>query len=120
MEKMRKQDMSDKINSLLGLDPPIDFARLKFRDLQRLYDAVSKIPNLIQVGARASVERMMQGPIVTATKEILNMPAAGLLREMREKGGFLGVLESRAKLRKKEPEIKVVEPDKTPKEPTKT
>jgi len=105
--------MSDKINSLLGLDPPIDFARLKFKDVQRLYDAISKIPNLIQVGARASVERVMQGPIVTATKEILNMPAASLLREMREKGGIIGVLEGRAKLRRKEPEVKVVEPSKT-------
>lgn len=113
MKNLKKMELSEKINSLLGLEPAIDFTRLKIKDVERLYEVVSKIPNLVQVGARATVERVMQGPLISAAREVLSMPAATILREAREKGGIMGVLESRAKMRRREPEVKVVEPDKT-------
>ena len=113
MVNMKKLDLSEKINSLLGLDPAIDFCKLKMTDLQRLYDAVSKIPNLVQTSARATVERVMQGPVVSAARDLLNMPSAGLFKEMREQGGIIGAIERRAKIRGKQSEVKVIEPDKT-------
>ena len=95
----KKKDWSNKINGLLDLSPPIDFSRMSLKDLKRLYDVLSKIPNLIQVGARAGAERIMAGPAVTAAKDLLNMPAARALRELRESGGVIGFLESRVRAR---------------------
>jgi hypothetical protein len=94
-----KKDWSNKINGLLDLSPPLDFTRMSMKDLKRLYDTLSKIPSLIQVGARAGVERVMQGPAATAARDILNMPAARALRELRESGGVIGFLESRMRSR---------------------
>ena len=92
-----KQDLSDKINGLLGLDPPIDFKKLKEAELKRLLECISKIPNLVQVGARASLERVMSGPVVTSVREVANMPIMQRFRELRESGGIIGLLDKRMK-----------------------
>lgn len=112
MDTSKKKEISEKINALLGIEPPIDFARLKARDVERLYETLSKIPNLVQAGARVSLDRVMQGPLVTATKEVLSLPSGRLFNELREQGGFIGMIEKRMKQRRREPEVKVVEPDK--------
>ena len=92
-----KQDLSDKVNALLGLDPPIDFKKLKEVELKRLLETISKIPSLMQVGARASIERVMQGPVVKSVRDISNMPVVQRLRELREAGGIVGLLDRRMK-----------------------
>jgi len=92
-----KQDIADKINALLGLDPPIDFKKLKEAELKRLLECISKIPSLIQTGARASLERVMQGPVIKSVREVANMPVIQRLREMREAGGLIGMLDRRMK-----------------------
>ena len=114
MDTSKKREISEKINALLGIDPPIDFRRLKTRDIERLYETLTKIPNLVQAGARASLERVMEGPLVSATKEVLSLPAGRLFDELREQGGFIGIIEKRMRQRRKEPEVKNVTPDKAP------
>ena len=108
-----KRDLSEKINGLLGLEPAIDFGKLKLKDLQRLYEVLSKIPSLVQVGARASLERVMQGPAVTATREILNMRPVAILRELRESGGVIGLVERRMKQQRGEARGKGQKPSET-------
>ena len=92
-----KQQVSEKINALLGTDPPLDFSRMKRDDLQKLYEIISKLPSLIQVGARSAIERVMEGPAVQTTREILNMPVMQRLKAFREAGGVLGLFERKVK-----------------------
>ena len=108
-----KQDYSDKINAILGLDPPIDLSKLKEKDLKRLWECISKIPSLVQVGARASLERVMQGPMVSSVREVANMPMMQRFREIREAGGIMGLLDRRMKTKEKKPSDKTEKPAET-------
>jgi len=49
---VNKEELSDQLNEILGLEEPIDFSRLLKEDLERLVEAFKDPKALIRLGVR--------------------------------------------------------------------
>jgi hypothetical protein len=104
---LSKEDLSGKLNEILGLEKdPIDFTRLSKDDLERLYDIMTNLIQVAQVGVRTLRSRVEEGGLLLKPiREVANMRVIDLLTSIRREGGVLGMLDvllqERAKAAKK-------------------
>jgi nucleotidyltransferase/DNA polymerase involved in DNA repair len=93
---MDKEELSRKLNEILGLEKePIDFTKLSKSDLERLYNTLSNVLQIAQVGVRTLKSRVEGGGLLLKpVREVANMRVIDLLANIRKEGGVLGMLDA--------------------------
>jgi len=82
--KLDKEEMSGKINELLGFkDSPIDLTKLSKEDLGRLYEAVESLA----LGGGILGKKLLNRPV----GELMDMRLRDVFKEVREGKGILGL-----------------------------
>jgi len=89
---MRKRELSDKINEILGLPQKVDFTKLSKKDLETLHDVISNVAASLGIGIRSVKAKIRQGLLQRPTREVLNMPLGEFLANIRSEGGIIGIL----------------------------
>lgn len=81
---MNKEELSNKINEMLGLkENPIDFTKLSKDEMIRLYEAIESLT----IGGGILGFKILKKPI----GEIMNMKLVDLLKDIRDGKGILGL-----------------------------
>jgi len=97
-----KEQMSEKLNSLLGLESdPIGFEKLSKEDLERLLTVFTNLAQVAQIGVRSVRDRLQEGILLKPAGEVLNMRVIDLIASIRKEGGILGMFASALKERRK-------------------
>jgi hypothetical protein len=103
---MEKKELSDKLNQLLGLqDKPIAFERLPKEDLERLFNVLTNVVQVAQVGVRSFRSRVEEGSLLLKpVRDVANMRVIDFLANIRREGGILGLLDTVLQERRKSAE----------------
>lgn len=89
---MKKKELSEKINEILGLTKKVDFTKLSKKDLEVLYEGVSNVAASLSIGVRSAKAKLRQGLLQRPTREVLNMPLGEFIANIRSEGGLIGIL----------------------------
>jgi len=85
-----KEELSAKLNQILGLEDEIDFTKLPKSDLEKLIEVLNPT-NMIALGVKQIRTRAREQILERKIKDILEKPLVeGILTEKRE-GGLLGL-----------------------------
>jgi hypothetical protein len=81
-KKARKEDLAEELRNILGVD--VKFEKLSMGEIQKLYDVLTKVFSLAEIGVRMMASRVRN----ITEREIFNKP----LREVLKEGSILGML----------------------------
>ena len=89
-----KEDLSEKMNELLGLEDKVDFSKLTKEDLEKLFKALGDPTRLIQTGVKQLRQKARKEILEKPLKEIMDKPfIEGLLERENNKGPLgLGII----------------------------
>jgi hypothetical protein len=81
-KKAKKEDLAEELRNILGVD--VKFEKLSSSDIQKLYDVLTKVFSLAEIGVRMMANRVRG----ITERELFNKP----LREILKEGSILGIL----------------------------
>jgi hypothetical protein len=97
-----KEELSQKLNSILGLEEdPIHFEKLSKDELERLLKLFSNLVNVAQIGMRTARTRLEEGVLFKPVSEVASMRVIDLVSAIKEQGGLIGLLDSFLQARRK-------------------
>ena len=86
-----KEELSDKLNEILGLEETVDFSKMTKEDLEKLVDYFSDPANMLRTAIKNMRGRAKRELLERPLKDLLEADLIGIILGKRErKGGLFG------------------------------